>query len=423
MALLWGVGLRRKGELGGGMRQAESPPPPPVQQSENLAQSTAFAPSAERPSSTSGAEIGSAEQKKPGLEPPAPPVKPPSARSEPASAAAESWQPTAEELLKEEMEVARQLVKEFPAEASALALLGDVYMRQGNAVEAVKCWEGCVKLNPKVAMAYNRLGTSALKRGEYEEAVRLWRKAVEIDPAMSGVHGGLGRALLYLGKPQEALMELQQEVRISPQESLEYFLLGQAYLQLNDYEKARKNYEKAAQLQPDASRTYYGLANACEKLGESDKAKEYREKFQKLLAEESDASHRDLDRCADLASLRERVVVSHIIAGQIYRQSGGLKKAEEAFRKVIQLAPRRCDGYRELAMLYLNAGRKLDEARSLAQAAVRLEPSAANFRLLGEACDRNSDRQGALSAMERAIALEPGNDQYRRIYGWLKQRK
>jgi Flp pilus assembly protein TadD len=71
----------------------------------------------------------------------------------------------------------------------------------------------------------------------------------------------------------------------------------------------------------------------------------------------------------------------------------------------------------------LNAGRKLDEARSLAQTAVRLEPSAASFLVLGEACDRNGDRQGALSAMERAIALEPGNDQYRRIYGWLKQRK
>jgi tetratricopeptide (TPR) repeat protein len=389
------------------------------------------------------------------------------------------------------MEVAQQLVKEFPAEASALAVLGTAHMMQGKSVEAAKCWERCLKLNPKVALAYNRLGTSAIKRGEYEEAIRLWRKAVEIDPAMSGVHGGLARALFHLGKPREAAVELEQEIRISPRESLQYFLLGQAYLQLNDYEKARQNYEKAAQLQPEDSRAYYGLANACEKLGDSKKAQEYREKFRKLKAEESNAYYRDVNRYDDLASLRERVVLAHLSAGQLCHHSGGLQKAEEhwrralviapgstaclselvdlylstdraqdalemcerlraiepgnvichlnigvgnarlrrfeaaeeAFRKVVQLAPQQCDGYRALAGVYLQTGRKLDEARSLAQTAVRLEPSAANFRLLGEAYDKNGDREGALSAMERAIALEPGNDQYRRIYGWLKQRK
>ena len=346
-----------------------------------------------------------------------------------------------------------------------------------------------MKLNPRFAPAYDRLGMNAIKKAEYEEAIRLWRKAVEIDPAMIGVHGGLGRALLYLGKPQEAVVELEQAVRISPQASLEYFLLGQAYLQINDYAKARTSYEKAAQLQPHDSRAYYGLATACEKLGEIDKAKEYEERFRKLKAEESTAFYRDLNRYDDLASLRERVVLAHFSAGQMYRRSGGLAKAEEhwrraatlspgnttvlrelaalyesadrgqealdvrerlreiepgdtinllnigignarlhqfeaaeaAYRKVIQTAPQRCEGYRALAGLYLKTGRKLDEARSLAETAVRLEPAAANFRLLGEACGKNGDRRGALSAMERAVALEPNNDQYRRIYEVLKQ--
>ncbi|MGA2066189.1 MAG: tetratricopeptide repeat protein [Thermoguttaceae bacterium] len=400
-------------------------------------------------------------------------------------------QPGSEDLLKEEMDVARQLVQDFPAEAPALALLGTAYLMHGDSVEAVKCWEACLKLNPKFAPAYDRLGTNAIKKGEYEEAVRLYRKAVEVDPAMSGVHGGLGRALFYLGQPREAAAELEQETRISPQESLEYFLLGQAYLQLDDYEKARKNYEKAAQLRPNDSRAYYGLANACDKLGDGNQAQEYREKFRKLKAVESDAYYREVNGYDDLASLRQRVVLAHLSAGQVHRRSGGLQKAEEhwlralalapastvclgelaelyqgtgraqdalemcerlraiepgnvtchfnigvgnarlrrfdaaeeAFRKVVQLAPQRADGYRELARLFLSTGRKLDEARSLAQTAVRLEPSAANFCLLGQACDKNGDLPGALSAMERATALAPGNDQYRRIYGLLQQRK
>jgi tetratricopeptide (TPR) repeat protein len=405
--------------------------------------------------------------------------------------AAPAHEPTAEDYLKEEMEVAQQLVKDFPSEASALASLGNAYMGRGNSAEAVKCWQRCLELNPKYAPAYDRLGMNALKKAEYEEAIRLWHKAVEIDPAMGGAHNGLGRALLYLGKPQEAAVELEQAVRLSPPASLQYFLLGQAYLQLEDYAKAKTNYEKAAKLQPDDSRAYYGLFAACDKLGENDKAKEYQEKFRKLKAGESVAFYRELNRYDDLVSLRQRVVLAHLGAGQMYRQSGGLAKAEEhwrraaalspkdtvvlgelaklyestnreqdalevreklraiepentinllnigignarlrhfeaaeaAFRKVIQTAPGRCDGYRALAGICLKMGQRLDEARSLAETAARLEPSTANFRLLSEACDKNGDRQAALSAMERAIALEPGNQQYRRIYEVLKQGK
>jgi tetratricopeptide (TPR) repeat protein len=400
-------------------------------------------------------------------------------------------QPTAEEFLKEEMEVAQQLVKEFPAEVSAYAELAIAHTGRGNAVEATRCWQRCLELNPRFAQAYQGLGMNALKKAEYEEAIGWWRKAVEIDPEMRGAHGGLGRALLYLGKPREAVVELEQDVRISPRESLGYFLLGQAYLQLDDCVKARANYEMAAQLQPDESRAYYGLATACEKLGESEKAKAHQEKFRQLKARESSDYYRDMKTYDDLGRLRERVVVAHAGAGQIYRRAGGLSKAEEhwrrasslaprnsailrelaslfedasreqdaleirerlravepgdannllnigvgnarlhrfdaavaAYRKVIEVAPGQSGGYRALSDLYLKTNQKLEEARTLAESAVRLEPSAANFRLLCEACDKNGDRQGALSAMERAVALEPKNEQYRRIYELLKSRK
>jgi len=399
---------------------------------------------------------------------------------------------TSEELLKEEMEVTQQLVKDFPVETAPLALLGTTYETLGNSLEAVKCWEACLKLNPMFAMAFHHLGMNAIKKTEYEEAIRLGRKAVEIDPAMPGVHGSMGRALLYLGKPREAVVELEEEVRLSPRASLEYFLLGQAYLQLNAYEKAKANYEKAAQLQPDDSRAYYGLAAACDKLGENEKAAEYREKFDKLKSGEWNALNRDLIRHNDLATLRDRVLLAHLSAGRMYRQAGGLSSAEEhfrravalapanaaclrelatlyqiahreqdgleicarireiepgdainilnigmanarlqrfdaaeaAFQKVIELAPQQGEAYRALAGMYLQSGRKLREAKSLAETAVRLQPTtAANFLLLGRACDKTGDVQGALSAVERAMGLEPNNDQYRRIYEHLKQRK
>jgi tetratricopeptide (TPR) repeat protein len=398
---------------------------------------------------------------------------------------------TAGDFLKEEMDVAQQLVKDFPVDVSALALLGNAYAGQGNSVEAVNYWEKCLKLNAKYAPAYYRLGMNAMRKAEYEEAIGLWRKAVSIDPSMSGVHGGLGRALLYLGKPKEAVLELEEDIRISPQDGLEYFLLGQTYLQLNECAKAKPNYEKAAQLQPDDARVYYGLATVYDKLGESEKAKEYQERFRKLKTEESIAFNRELGKYDDRARLRARVVLTHASAGEIYRRAGRLPQAEAhlrralaldpknavslrelatlcqsadreqdalelrerlwavepgdivnllniavgnarlqrfsaaetAYRQVIKLAPNQFDGYEGLAKVLLKTARNLPEAKSLAETAVRLQSSAANYRLLSEACDKNGDSQGALSAMERAIALEPNNEQYQRIYAFLKKGK
>jgi len=423
-------------------------------------------------------------------EPAEPPAGPP-VPSEPAPQTAEQSPPTAKALMEEGLAVARQLVKDFPQNANALALLGNVHVGHGDSVEAVKCWEGCLKLDPRCAVAYNSLGMVALKKGEHEEAVALWRKAVEIDPTMIGAHGGLARALLSLGKPAEAIAELEQDVRISPEASLSYFLLGQAYFQLSDYEKAKQNYEKAVQLRPDHWNAYYGLSNACERLGESEKASEYREEFRKLKAEESKAYVRDVTTFDDLANLRQRLAETHTSAGQVYRNAGDLKAAEEhwcraaalnpkqtacrselaalyqranrdpealqiceqlreiepekivyhinigvlnvhlqrfdaaagAFQEVIDLAPQRAEGYCLLARLYLKIKQKLPEARTLAETAVRLEPSAANYFLLSEAHDKNGDRPSALAALERAIALDPDNSQYRRVYEVVKQRK
>ena len=62
------------------------------------------------------------------------------------------------------------------------------------------------------------------------------------------------------------------------------------------------------------------------------------------------------------------------------------------------------------------SGRKLSEAKKLAAKAVELEPLAKNYFLLGSICRRVGDRAAARAAIEQAVALEPGNPQYRQAY-------
>ena len=96
--------------------------------------------------------------------------------------------------------------------------------------------------------------------------------------------------------------------------------------------------------------------------------------------------------------------------------------AEIAFRKVITLAPKQSAGYRELAGLYLKTGKKFPQARQLAEKAVALEATAANYFVLSWACDKNGDTVNALSAIKQAVKLAPGNPQYLRFYNQIQQR-
>jgi len=95
--------------------------------------------------------------------------------------------------------------------------------------------------------------------------------------------------------------------------------------------------------------------------------------------------------------------------------------AEEAFRTMITLAPQKPDGYRELARLYLKTGQKLPQARQLAEKALTLEATAANYFVLSWACYANGDIANALPAIKRAIKLDPGNQQYPRLYKQIQR--
>ena len=391
-------------------------------------------------------------------------------------------------LKKKEMELAEELVQEFPDSDESLTVMGNLCYRHGNAAEAVKLWTKALEINPKRANLYMSIGNVSLKKGEFAEAVTQYRKAVEIQPRLPDAHGNMGLALKMSGRLPEAIDALQEEIKISPDSGFAYYLLGQIYQQQEEYEKATQSYEAAIKIEPEYANAYYGLATIRAKLGDTDQAKEYSAKFKDLKAEaRKDAMDRRM-QYDDAYNAQQNAAITYINVGRMYRDSGKLQKAEtllkqaagldpnnvvsflelaslyqaqkqqakalqmfkkiaeiepdsaisfvmigilsahfkqfddaeQAFRKVIALAPRSPDGYRELARLYLKTGRELPQARQLAQKAVALEASAANYFVLGWAYHSNGDATNALPAVKRAIELDPGNANYRRLHAAIR---
>jgi len=390
-----------------------------------------------------------------------------------------------------EVALGEKLISDFPGHEEAFVIVGNMYHRRGNAVEARKYRLKALQINPRRAEVYVSMGWLSLKKGALEQAIQEYRQALALNPKYLKVRANMGRALMMLGRPAEAIVALKEEVKLSPESSFAYFLLGQAYGQLKDHELARKNYEAALKIQPNHTNAIYGLVTVCGQLGDSEKAREYSDIFKKLKAEErkhlkeskieyddyvmtqknvattcinsakmyrnkgdlsqaetllkqaiglaphnvmgylglaslyqaSNQPAKALQIFTKISEIQPQAAINYLMIGMLSAQTKRWEEAEAAFQTYIRLAPRTPIGYRQLARLYLTRRAKLSLAKQLAGKALSLEASAANYFVLGWACDSVGDVVNALPAAQRAVELDPSNPQYLRLLDVIQQRK
>ena len=312
-------------------------------------------------------------------------------------------------LKKEELELAKSLLNEFPNSTDATMLMGNVLERHGDADEAVKFMRKVLKLNPKRPDVYKSIGWFEMQKGQYEKAIANWRKALEIKPQIPDMHNSIALALLGLGKQKEAIEELKKDIQISPRSAFNYFMLGQVYLQLKDYEKARKSYEKAIALQPNYTNAYHGLFTVCIRLKEKNKAREYMAIFRKLKAE--DMKHlKDRNKVFDdLVNMRKGAAETFMQVGQMYQKKGDFHKAEEFFKRATTLDSENTIYLQKLAYLY-QINKRISDALQLYKKIIELEPQNLycylNIGILSIHLKKAGDAE---TAFLKAIAISPKN--------------
>jgi len=167
---------------------------------------------------------------------------------------------------------------------SALALGGEnwpgLHIALGRSYQAagldgaVKEYEKAIELRPEEAWYHTLLGEAYLDQGRAEEALAAYMKALALGAeGWPSLHQALGQVYEALGRPEEAIAGYQEAIRLEPGDAGHHKLLGDLYRFQGEMEKAAIEYEKVIELDghhwPDL---HVALGQAYEALGRLDKA-------------------------------------------------------------------------------------------------------------------------------------------------------
>ena len=286
-----------------------------------------------------------------------------------------------------------------PQHALSYLNMGTIAQRQGEYEKAVELFHKALELSPKMSEAYHRLALVLLSQGKPQEAITALERQLELSPGPSEPWFHLGKAYLLLKDYAKAKERFERAIAIRRDHAGAYYGLVTACSRLHQAETSRQYlkefkrlkavprdthahrlqaYENLASVRRTLAGTY---TDAGEIYGRSGKPLEAEVLWRKAavldakntscrvrlasLYLSSKRNHEALRICERLREIEPGKSIHSLNIGIIRDRLDDYDGAEKAFLKSIELEPRRSEGYRELAELYLHTNRNVGHARKL----------------------------------------------------------
>lgn len=323
-----------------------------------------------------------------------------------------------------------QIVAMAPNDVVSLQRLAQILTDQGDFGAALKLWDRAVQLSDDPGAAIRARAEVEMRRGNYgaaradiehllgmpeqaltgtllagdlmllqnrfEESRSWFERAAELQPEAPQPMLGLVRAYVAAGDPEGGLGYLEQRLQERPDEAVTYDLMAGLLIRLERPEEAEDALREAIRLQPDWLVPYRRLGQMLRETGEPERAIEV---YQAALAQQPD--HR--------AVLNE-LAYTHYVAGNHVA-------AADAYERLLQLAPDfeiAANNFAGVVALYLyDDPDRLRRALDVAAARFRTSNDPNRLDVLGWLHYRDGDYPLAATFLERAVAADPKQPEFR----------
>jgi Tfp pilus assembly protein PilF len=210
---------------------------------------------------------------------------------------------------------------------------------------------------PKNAQAYIMLGEIRFVQKKYPESESLFDQALQYNPNSVSAMRGLINCYLVNNQVAQAVQRLNEQIAKSPRNSGFYDMLALFQVQSKNLDQAAASAQKSIELNPDDSEAVSIYAQVQVMRGQGANA----------LGAWSKWSQDHPGNAGALA-----------ILGTLEEMLGDKKKAEEYYRRTLEIQSDQPVATNNLAFLMLENGENVDVALTLAQAARRSMPDSPN---------------------------------------------
>ena len=308
-----------------------------------------------------------------------------------------------------------------PDSNSVIGKLADTLLRAGDIKGAIDLLLVFVAGRPRIPEAWCLLGKARFMEGKIEAARKAFQQALEIDPSSRDARRGMGLAIAHLGEAAsgpvafeitQALVDRRDSTRPGRRLVIEdvatprpctasvNYWAAYNHARLGNPTRAVMGWQRAIELDPDDNDSRESLANLFADTGRTREAMRIRQ---------------------DWCEREPANPAAWFGMGKLAFSLGLTDDAIESLRKVVLLAPDRGEGHALLARAL--AGSDPAGAMEAAKTAADLDPTAAHWSLVGDLLRRDGQSEAALTAYERAMALDPDDPRARKGAEAIKQGK
>lgn len=301
-------------------------------------------------------------------------------------------------------DVAEQFIQNRPADPRGYIMRAESEGKAKNISVIQADLERAIQVAPESPLGYLAMGDFwRNQKKNTEQARQYYEKALDRDPGFFEPLAALAAMFMRDNQNARALQRVQAQAEKVPNSDQLYMLLGGLQVANKDLTSAEKSLQRAIQLNPDNSDAFALLSKIEMALGQGDRA----------LA----TAYKSIER-------NSRNVSAYFFAGILEELSGRPQKAEEAYRKALQLAPTYGPAANNLAYLMLQNGENADVALSLAQIARQKMPDSPNAAdTLAWVYYRKGVYGMAAGLLEEALQKAPDNLTYHYHIGMVYQKQ
>ncbi len=253
--------------------------------------------------------------------------------------------------------------------------------------QAVEMIKNIIAQDPDIVDAYFSLGNLYTKWGKNKEALESYFQVLDKKPDDTFTVINIANAYIRLNELEKAKKFVLNKLEILSPDSQVYFVQGNIFYFLKDYENAVFYYKKCLKLNPQsvsACNALGGIYVTQEKLEEAEellkKAMEINPRLQSVNYNYAQLMEAKGDMEGAIKAYKQELeYIPHNFRAafnlsRLYRVSERVAEEQVYLEKTIEINPNFPLSYFYLARIFLNRGEKYNEAVSLIEKGIELEP-------------------------------------------------